>query len=73
MSHLAPHRDPAPSAALDALASEVRSKRMTTAEALQRAFLCGMNTAIHAQQDRQAHESGMFLARNGLVDVTRDM
>jgi hypothetical protein len=42
--------------ALAALAREVSAKRMTLADALMRAFVCGLNAALHVQQDREAEE-----------------
>jgi hypothetical protein len=53
--------------ALQALASEVRAKKMPLDEALARAFVCGLNAAMHAQQDREARESGEWLASVGII------
>jgi hypothetical protein len=52
---------------LSALAAEIRAGKMTTKEALARAFVCGLNAAVHAQQDREARESGEWLASVGIV------
>lgn len=49
-------------AVIAALRVEVSAGGMTVHEALTRAFMCGLNAAVHAQQDREAAESGAFLA-----------